>query len=88
MAHFARTNGTTVVDVHVVNNAVITNPDGLEVEALGQAFLAELWGGDPLDYIQCSYNGTFRGVYPGVGYTWDGTVFSPPSATVIEGQNG
>ena len=78
MAHYARVQGSIVVDVHAVNNAVITNPDGVEVEALGQAFLSELWGGDPIDFVQCSYNGTFRGAYPGVGYTWNGTVFAPP----------
>ena len=80
MAHYARVQGSTVVNVHAVNNAVITNVDGVEVEALGQAFLAELWGGDPVEYVQCSYNGTFRGAYPGVGYTWDGTNFIPPAA--------
>jgi hypothetical protein len=78
MAHFARVRDGIVVDVHVVVNSVITDPDGREVEALGQAFLASLWGYDPLDYVQCSYNSTMRGVYPGVDYTWDGSVFAPP----------
>jgi hypothetical protein len=78
MAHYARVQNGIVVDVHVLNNAVITDPDGHEVEALGQEFLANLWGYDSLDYVQCSYNATMRGCYPGVGYSWDGAVFAPP----------
>lgn len=78
MAHYARVQDGIVVDVHVLVNSVITNGEGVEVEALGQAFLSDLWGGDPDDYVQCSYNATMRGCYPGVGYTWDGTVFAPP----------
>ena len=78
MAHYARVWGGIVVDVHVLVNSVITNQEGVEVESLGQLFLADLWGGDPAEYVQCSYNATMRGVYPGVGYTWDGLVFAPP----------
>lgn len=78
MAHYARVQDGIVVDVHVLVNAVITNGDGVEVEALGQSFLSDLWGGDAAEYVQCSYNGTRRGVYPGVGYAWDGSVFAPP----------
>ena len=78
MAHYARVRGGFVVDVHVLVNSVITNDQGVEVESLGQAFLFDLWGGDPAEYVQCSYNATMRGVYPGVGYTWDGLVFAPP----------
>lgn len=78
MAHYARVQDGIVVDVHVLVNAVITNGDGVEVESLGQSFLSDLWGGDPAEYVQCSYNGTMRGVYPGVGYTWDGSVFAAP----------
>ena len=83
MAHYARVRGGIVVNVHVVVNSVITN-EGVEVEALGQAFLAEIWGGDAVDYVQCSYNATMRGVYPGPGYTWDGTVFAPPQVPESE----
>jgi len=79
MAHFAHVqDGLVTRPPHVVVNAVITNADGIEIEALGQSFLADLWGGDPAHYIQCSYNGSMRSCYPGVGYTWDGTVFAPP----------
>lgn len=78
MAHYARVQGGLVVNVHVLVNSIINNEEGVEVESLGQAFLADLWGGDPATYVQCSYNASMRGVYPGVGYTWDGTVFAPP----------
>jgi hypothetical protein len=78
MAHFAYVQDGIVVRVHVLANAVITDGHGDEVEGLGQVFLADLHGGDPADYIQCSYNGTMRGIYPGPGYSWDGTVFAPP----------
>ena len=79
MAHFAHVvDGFVTRPPHVVVNAVIENGDGIEVEALGQSFLADLWGGDPAEYVQCSYNGNMRGCYPGVGYTWDGIDFAPP----------
>lgn len=79
MAHFAHVQDGVVTVVHVLANPVITDDNGDEVEALGQAFLSGLFGGDPADYVQCSYNGTIRGVYPGPGYTWDGTAFAPPA---------
>ena len=84
MAHFARVRGGIVVHVHVLVNSVITDEDGVEVESLGQVFLADLWGGDPAEYVQCSYNANMRGVYPGPGYTWDGTVFAPPQVPESE----
>ena len=77
MAHFAHVTGTpgTVIQVHVVANAAL---DPEDEEGSGKAFLADLWGYKPADVIQCSYNATMRGVYPGPGFTWDGTVFAPP----------
>ena len=71
MAHFARVVDGVVVSVHVLANAVITDPEGVEHEDLGQAFLAELHGYESSELIQCSYNANFRGVYPGVGFTYD-----------------
>lgn len=85
MAHFARINGTTVVDVHVVANAVITNGEGIDEDALGHDFLSDLWGGDPTDYLRASYTGAIRGCYPGVGYSYDPVldVFVPPVAPEV-----
>ena len=71
MAHFARVLDGVVVKIHALANPVITDKDGVEQEALGQEFLADLHGYDPAELIQCSYNGNFRGVYPGPGYTYD-----------------
>ena len=80
MAHYAHVIDGNVVQVHVVANEVITDDDGVEQEALGQTFLADLWGYDPNQLVQCSYNGNMRGVYPGPGYTYDETLdnFIPP----------
>jgi hypothetical protein len=71
MAHFARVVDGVVVQVHVLANPVLLDEDGVEREALGQAFLADLHGYDPAELVQCSYNGNFRGLYPGVGFTYD-----------------
>lgn len=78
MAEFAYVQNGTVQRVHVLANPVITDENGDEQELLGQVFLSDLHGGDPADYVQCSYSGSFRGAYPGPGYTWDGTVFAEP----------
>lgn len=87
MAHFARVQNGIVIDVHTLVTSVMTDPDGKEVEGLGQAFLADLWGGDPAEYVRTHYpvdqpTPFPRGCYAGVGYTWDGTNFIPPAAPV------
>jgi hypothetical protein len=71
MAHYARVIDGVVVKVHVLANPVLLDEDGVEQEALGQAFLADLHGYNPDELVQCSYNANFRGVYPGPGYTYD-----------------
>ncbi len=71
MAHYAYVVDGVVQKVHVLANPVLFDEDGVEQEALGQAFLADLHGYNPDELIQCSYNGNFRGVYPGVGYGYD-----------------
>jgi hypothetical protein len=71
MAHFAVVVNGIVQDVHVLNNAVITDEQGVEHEEWGQVFLADLHGYDPATLIQCSYNGNFRGAYPGPGFSYD-----------------
>ena len=71
MAHFATVIAGEVSKVHVVNNAVILDRDGVEQEQLGIEFLADLHGYEPETIVQCSYNGNFRGRYPSKGFTWD-----------------
>jgi hypothetical protein len=86
MAHFARVSNNIVIKVHVLNNAVITNDEGVEHEDWGQQFLADLHGFEPTEFIQCSYNGNFRGMYPGPGCVWDPELdeFLPPVSDSLE----
>ena len=70
MAHFAKLNETNeVIRVHVLNNEVITDGDGVEQEQLGIDFLTELHGAG--NYVQTSYNHNFRKQYAGKGFTYD-----------------
>jgi hypothetical protein len=71
MAHFARVIDGVVEAVFVLTNSVITDEDGVEIEALGQQFLAELHNQPAETFIQCSYNGSFRNIYPGPGFVYD-----------------
>ena len=82
MAHFAKISDTSqVLGVHVVNNSDILNTDGVENEAVGQAYLEKHSNWPAEKWIQTSYNtsagthrlgGTpLRGNYAGIGYTWD-----------------
>jgi len=68
MAHFAELdNNNIVLRVIVVNNSDITDADGNEVESIGQEFCHNLYGGN---WIQTSYNATFRKNYAGIGFTY------------------
>ena len=70
MAHFARINSENKVqEVIVVNNGVLTDENGEESEAFGQAFIASL--GMDGTWLQCSYNSSVRGVFPGFGFSYD-----------------
>ncbi len=80
MAHFAKLDeNKTVIEVIVVNNQVLLDPNGIEREELGIAFLIAWSGGHPR-WRQTSYNGTFRKNYAGIGYTYDVAkdAFVPP----------
>jgi len=80
MGHFARIDQDNIVrEVIVVANAAMDDQPFPESEPLGQAMLAE--SGFEGFWAQCSYNASFRGCYPGVGYSYDPTadVFLPPS---------
>jgi hypothetical protein len=70
MAHFAQINENNVVlQVIVVNNDELM--DGTdENEAKGIAFCQSLFGADTR-WVQTSYNANFRGIYAGIGYTYD-----------------
>lgn len=74
MAHFARIEDNIVREVIVVNNEVLKDENGVEQEAIGIAFCKSLYG-DNTEWVQTSYNATFRGRYAGSGDSWDGTNF-------------
>lgn len=85
MAHFARIDSENKVQqVIVVNTDVITDENGEEQEELGQSFIASL--GMDGTWLQCSYNGNIRGVFPGFGFTYDAELdqFVPPVVELIE----
>jgi hypothetical protein len=77
MAHFAKMNGNIVEQVIVISN------DDAPTEADGQAFIASI--GLDGAWLQTSYNGNFRGVYAGIGYTYDVELdqFVPPPASEL-----
>jgi hypothetical protein len=79
MAHFAKLDtNNTVLSVHVVNNEVIKDSNGVEQEQLGVEFLTQLHGHSL--WKQTSYNGSIRKNYAGINYTYDTTrnAFIPP----------
>lgn len=73
MAHFAHLDPTnTVTEVIVVDNDNMIDPNtGQESEAVGITYIESVLGPDSGPWVQCSYNGNFRGCYPGIGYMWD-----------------
>lgn len=80
MAHFALVNDGYVDNITTLNNASIDNLPFPESEPVGQAFIATLpdLAAQAGVWWQCSYNNNFRGVYPGLGYGFDGVNFIPP----------
>jgi hypothetical protein len=70
MAYFAELDeNNTVLRVISVSNTDAPDPAPELSEPLGQAFIASL--GLAGRWVQTSYNGTFRGRYAGIGYTYD-----------------
>lgn len=70
MAHFAKLDENNIVlDVLVVNNDVLLNPDGTESEYKGKVFLNQTFGN--ANWVQTSFNNNFRKQYAGIGYKYD-----------------
>lgn len=69
MAHFAEIVDGIVQRVVVVANDALGGAEFPASEPLGQALLAE--SGIAGDFKQCSYSGSFRGCYPGIGWRYD-----------------
>lgn len=81
MAHFAEIDDQgNVVQIHVINNSDIDGGVFPESEPLGQTYQASL--GIAGTWLQCSYSGSFRGAYPGPGWTYDAELdeFIAPAA--------
>jgi hypothetical protein len=70
MAHFARIENNIVTHVTVINNEVLENKPFPQSEPIGIAFCKSLYGSNT-EWVQTSYNGTFRGKYAGIGYIYD-----------------
>jgi len=70
MAHFAKLDDNAAVQaITVVKNDVILDEQGNESEAIGNEFLNSI--GMTGTWVQCSYNGTFRRMYPHPGCWFD-----------------
>lgn len=85
MAHFAQLDENNVVlNVVVIANEDCQDENGNESEAVGIAFCKQLWGEDT-NWIQTSYNGTFRKMMASIGGTYDadldGFIAEPPYAS-------
>jgi len=80
MAYFAKLGtGNIVEQVISINNAIITDSNGVEQEQLGNDFINKLYNTRDV-WKQTSYNGNIRKNYAGVGYKYDQTrdAFIPP----------
>ena len=82
MAYFAKLGtGNIVEQVISINNAVITDSNGVEQEQLGVDFINKLYNTRDV-WKQTSYNNNIRKNYAGIGYQYDQTrdAFIPPKS--------
>jgi hypothetical protein len=71
MAYFAKLGtGNIVEQVISINNAVITDSNGVEQEQFGVDFINKLYNTRDV-WKQTSYNNNIRKNYAGIGYTYD-----------------
>ena len=80
MAHFAKLGtGNIVEQVISINNAVITDANGVEQEQLGVDFINKLYNTRDV-WKQTSYNNNIRKNYAGIGFQYDQQrdAFIPP----------
>jgi len=87
VAHFARIEDGIVREVIVVGNDDCGGGEYPASEPIGQAFIKSI--GLDGEWRQTSYNGNFRGVYAGIGYTFDADAdlfIAPAAPDVIEGE--
>ena len=85
MAHFAELDADNkVLRVIVISNDETHNEDGVEDEALGIAFCQSLFGTNT-KWVQTSYNNSMRGIFAGIGMTYDelNDVFIPDAGEAV-----
>jgi hypothetical protein len=71
MAHFAELDENNVVlRVIVVDNVNLLDDLGTESEQVGINYIHGILGPDS-KWVQTSYNGSFRKIYAGIGFTYD-----------------
>jgi hypothetical protein len=71
MAYFAKLGTGNIIETVIsINNAVITDANGVEQEQLGVDFINKLYNTRDV-WKQTSYNRTFRKNYAGIGYQYD-----------------
>lgn len=71
MAHFCKINSQNVVEfVIVVDNSVLMDENQQENELLGIQYLKSVYGYNT-NWVQTSYNGKFRKLFAGNGFTYD-----------------
>ncbi len=71
MAHFAQLDeNNKVINVIVVHNNELLDDNGNESEAKGVSFCKDLFGSDT-QWVQTSYNSTFRKTFASLGGTYD-----------------
>lgn len=68
MAHFAKVENNIVREVIVISNSDCGNGEFPESEPIGQAFIASI--GLTGEWLQTSYNASFRNCYASIGYNW------------------
>jgi hypothetical protein len=76
-------NNELAVDTEVVVEDGFVKEKLVLSEEKGIQFLQGLYGEDTL-WAQTSYNGRFRGVYAGIGYTFVDGEFVSPEGPVVE----
>jgi len=76
MAHFAQMVDGSVHAVIVVANSDCDNLEFPESEPVGQAYIASL--GLEGEWLQTSYNNSFRGRYAGIGFLFVNDEFVAP----------
>lgn len=69
MAHFAKIENNVVTEVVVIGNDDCGGGEFPESEPIGQAFLKSC--GFAGTWLQTSYHANFRGLYAGIGFTYD-----------------